>query len=86
MSAFDDPYGEMLLSYYKTLHLDESSSLKTIILAAPFGVIALFYLFVSQSTSSMISFTAFTFSILFIVIAIYILCEILNKDCGPRNM
>jgi len=84
--SFNDPYGEMLLATYKGLNLDESSSLKTIILIAPIGLIAVFYMFVSQSTSSMISFSAFVFSIVFLIIAMYMLCEILKKDCGPRNM
>jgi len=75
-----------LLSYYKGLSLDESSSLKSIIVLAPMGLIAVFYLFVSSSTSSMISFSAFIMSIVFLIIAMYILCEILNKDMGPRNM
>ena len=74
------------MSYYKGLALDESSSLKTIILVAPVGLIAVFYLFVSQSTSSIISFSAFVFSIVFLIVAMYMLCDILSKDCGPRNM
>ena len=84
--AFDDPYGEMLLATYKGLNLDESSSLKTIVLVAPVGLIAVFYMFVSQSTSSMISFSAWVFSIVFLLIALWMLCEILKKDSGPRNM
>ena len=85
-SSFDDPIGDWILATYKGLNLDESSTLKTIILIAPLGLIAAFYMFVSQSTSSMISFSAFVISILFMIIAIYILCEILKKDMGPRNM
>jgi len=57
-----------------------------IICAAPISLLVLFYLFVSSSNSCLISFTAWTFSIVFLIIAMYILCEILNKDTGPRNM
>lgn len=49
-------------------------------------MIAVFYLFVSNSQSSMISFSAWTFSVVFCIIAMNLLCEILNKDTGPRNM
>jgi len=45
--AFDDPYGEMLLATYKGMSLDENTSIKTIMLAAPIGLIAVFYMFVS---------------------------------------
>lgn len=86
MLSFNDPYGDKLLAMYKGLNLDESSSLKTMILVGPVGVLALFYLFVSQSVSCLICFSAWIFSIVFMIIAMYILCEILNKDMGPRNM
>ena len=84
--SFDDPYGDMLLAAYKGMNLDESSSLKTIILVAPVGLIAVFYMFVSQSTSSIVSFSAWVFSIVFLLISLWMLCEILKKDCGPRQM
>jgi len=84
--AFDDPYGDMLLSIYKGYSLDESASLKTIVILAPIGLIAAFYMFVSSSTSSIISFSAWVLSIVFLLISLWILCEILKKDTGPRNM
>jgi Na+/H+-translocating membrane pyrophosphatase len=34
----------------------------------------------------MITFTAFIFSIVFLGVALWMLCEILKKDCGPRGM
>ena len=45
--SFDDPYGDALLAMYKGMNLDESSTLKTLILAGPIGLIAVFYMFVS---------------------------------------
>jgi hypothetical protein len=76
----------MLLATYKGMKLDENTSLKTIIIVAPVGLIAVFYMFISQSTSAMISFSSWIFSIVFLLIALNMLCEILKKDSGPRNM
>ena len=56
------------------------------IIGVPFVLITFFYLFISSSTSSLISFTAWNFSLLFIIISVWILCEILNKDVGPKAM
>jgi Na+/H+-translocating membrane pyrophosphatase len=53
---------------------------------SPLSLIVLFYFFVSQSTSSMISFSAFTISLVFIGVSINMLCEILRMDIGPRGM
>jgi predicted Na+-dependent transporter len=82
---YTDPYAESLLGYYKALNMEESA-MKAMLLIAPVGLIAVFYVFVSQSTSSLISFSAWIFSVVFIIIAIGMLCEILQKDCGPRSM
>jgi len=53
---------------------------------SPLLAIPAFYAFVSQSTSSMISFSAFTISIVFMGISMNILVDILKKDMGPRCM
>ena len=66
--------------------LKEYDKLKFGIAAIPIVSIVLFYTLVSSTTSSLISFTAWNFSILFIFISIWILCEILNKDTGPKAM
>jgi H+-translocating diphosphatase len=68
------------------LYLNKNDNLKWIILFSPLSFIVLFYFFVSQSTSSMISFSAFTISITFIGVSINMLCEILRMDVGPRSM
>ena len=56
------------------------------VFASPLSLIILFYLFISQSTSNMISFTAFIFSIVFMGISVWMLVEILKKDSGPKAM
>lgn len=53
---------------------------------APFALIFLFSLFVSNSTSNVIAFAAFVISFCFIVVSIWILCDILDKDQGTREM
>jgi len=75
-----------LLYYYKIIYLEDSELLKFGILIAPISLILFFYMFVSSSTSCIISFTAFVISIVFICVSGVILCEILKKDIGPRGM
>ena len=53
---------------------------------APVGLILFFYTFVSSSTSCLISFSAFIISIVFLIVAAVMLCDILKKDIGPRAM
>ena len=84
--VYPDPVAETLLNYYKGLSLDKNDTLRTGLLLAPLGLIALFYLLISQSTSSVISFTAFVFSVVFLAISMWMLCDILIKDLGPRGM
>merc|ERR1719183_150636 len=60
--------------------------MKFVFLVSPVALIIAFYMFVSNSTSSMISFTAWVTSIVFICISFVMLCEILKKDTGPRAM
>ena len=52
----------------------------------PFILIFLFTLFVSNSTSNVIAFSALVISVAFMFISIWILCEILDKDQGTREM
>jgi inorganic pyrophosphatase len=68
------------------LNLEEYDKLKFVFIAIPIVNILLFYMFISSTTSSLISFTAWNFSILFIFVSAWILCEILNKDTGPKAM
>ena len=60
--------------------------LKYGLLASPLVIILVFSIVVSNSTSTLICFTAWVFSILFMGIGMWILCEILAKDEGPRAM
>ena len=83
---FPDPTAEYILSVYKGLGLDTNHQLKYMLIASPLSLILFFYMFVSQSTSSLISFSAFIISIVFLGVGLWILWEILMKDAGPKNM
>ena len=84
--VYNDPVSDMLLSYYRALNLDKNDTLRVAILASPIVIIGVFYLLISQSPSSVISFSAFVFSVLFMAISMWMLCDILVKDVGPRGM
>lgn len=81
-----DPVADALLSYYRLLNLDQMETFRYVLIGSPLALIVLFYLFISQTTSSLISFTAFIFSIVFIMVSLVMLCEILKKDQGPKSM
>lgn len=84
--VYKDPIADMLLGYYKGMNLQEGETTRYILLASPLSLILVFYIFISQSTSSIITFTAFIFSIVFLGISMWMLCDILTKDSGPRGM
>lgn len=52
----------------------------------PFLAIFLFSLFVSNTTSNLIAFSALAISLGFMAFSVWILCEILDKDQGTRQM
>jgi len=85
-TLYPDPIADQLLGIYQSLNLQENEVIKYGVIAVPIVSIVLFYVFISQSTSSLISFSAWNFSVLFIFISVWILCEILNKDVGPKAM
>lgn len=84
--VYEDPVADLLLKYYSKITMDDNEMVRFVFLAAPFGIIMFFYMFVSNSTSSMISFTAFIVSLVFLGVSMWMLCEILKKDLGPRSM
>ena len=84
--VYEDPVADLLLKYYSKITIDDNEMVRFVFLAAPFGIIMFFYMFVSNSTSSMISFTAFIVSLVFLGVSMWMLCEILKKDVGPRSM
>jgi len=84
--VYKDPVADMLLSYYRKFYLEDAEMSKFLILVAPFAMIMFFYMFVSSSVAGVISFSAFTISLVFIGISVWMLCEILKKDVGPRGM
>lgn len=77
---YEDPTADKLLAVHALLFPENNESIKWLMLLSPLSFIVLFYLFVSKSISSMISFSAFTFSIVFLGISLNMLVEILKKD------
>lgn len=84
--VYPDPIADKLISFYQGMNLHKNDTLRIGILASPLLAIVLFYVLISQSTSAVVSFSAFTFSIVFIGIAMWMLCDILIKDLGPKGM
>ena len=82
----DDPIADQLLKYYYILNQESMNGVKIGIALIPLCVILFFYLFVSSSTSNMIAFSALVVSLVFMVISMWILCWILDKDQGTRAM
>lgn len=76
---------DALLHYYRSFGL-ENDSFRLMVLASPVSLILLFYLFISSTTSNMISFTAFIASVVFLGISLWMLVEILKRDSGPKAM
>ena len=85
VEVYYDPVADSLLSYSSALGLD-GGLMTWIILLSPVCLIGVFYMFVSQSISSIICFSAFIVSFIFIGVSMWILCDILKKDVGPRSM
>ena len=84
--VYPDPVADKLLNYYRGFGLDKNESLRYGIMAAPLSAIVVFYVLISSSTSSIISFSAFVFSIIFLLVSMWMLCDILLRDIGPRGM
>jgi len=82
----DDPLSDWLLKMYYLLNSDGMKGVKIGICFVPFVIILAFSIFVSNSTSNLISFSAMIVSLSFIAFAVWILCEILDKDTGTREM
>lgn len=61
-------------------------TLKYLLIGGPISLIFLFYVFISSTTSNLIAFSALILSVCFILIAMWILCWILDKDTGTRAM
>jgi len=82
----DDPLSDYLLKLYYSLNQQGKAGIKVAICVAPLLVIFAFSLFVSNSTSNLIAFSALVISFSFILFSIWLLCEILDKDQGTRAM
>ena len=82
----DDPVSDYLLKTYYNLMSDSMKVVRLGIYASPVILIILFSIFISNSTSNLIAFSALVISLSFIVISLWILCWILEKDPGTRKM
>jgi len=83
---YEDPIADKLLAIHGAIFPENNDTFKWLLLLSPLSLIVVFNIFVSNSVSSMISFSAFTFSIVFMGISMNMLVEILRKDMGPRSM
>src|SRR4051794_5590689 len=77
-----DPVADWLLKLYYNMNTNAMKGVKAACVVAPLLMILFFTLFVSNSTSNVIAFTALMISICFIGISIWMLCWILDKDQG----
>ena len=82
----DDPISDYLLSMYYTLNTNGMQPVKYGLFAVPFVTIFLFSIFVSNSLTNLIAFSALVISFSFMVFSLWILCWILDKDPGTRAM
>jgi hypothetical protein len=82
----DDPIADYFLKVYYKFGHGSMNGVKLALLIAPIAAILLFYLFVSNSTSNIIAFSALVISMVFIAISMWMLCWILDKDQGTRAM
>lgn len=62
------------------------TGVRILLFVLPIVIIALFSSLVSSSTSNLIAFSALVVSIVFIIISLIMLCWILDKDPGDRQM
>ena len=83
---FEDPVADRLLALHGAIFPENNDTIKWLMLLSPLSFIVVFYFFVSNSVSTMITFSAFTFSCVFMGISLNMLVDILKKDMGPRSM
>lgn len=82
----DDPISDWLLKTYYSVNSDSMRGFRLGLIASPFLIIFLFSVFVSNSTSNLIAFSAMIIALVFMGISLWILCWILDKDQGSRAM
>lgn len=80
----DDPISLWLLKTYYAINDDKLKSFKIGIVITPFILLFAFAMFISNSPSNMIAFSAILVSLAFIVVSLWLLCWILDKDVGSR--
>jgi hypothetical protein len=80
----DDPISDWLMKTYYWIMSDRMKMIRLGAYFSPILLIFLFSIFISNSTSNLIAFSALVISLVFIVISMWLLCWILEKDPGTR--
>jgi inorganic pyrophosphatase len=81
-----DPIAEKLIAAYKIWTASAMLPIRLAVYISPIVSFIAFSTLVSNSTSCLIAVFALLCSISFLGISMYILCEILLKDCGTKEM
>jgi len=81
-----DHLADFITETYLRMQSDAYMPIKIGFFIATPVVVGLFTLFVSNTTSNTIAFTAFVNALCYIVYAIWMLGWILEKEIGPRSM
>lgn len=66
--------------------IEDNKIFKPILIFGPFLLILLFSMFVSDRYGNLVAFSTLILSLWFIIISIWMLVWILNKDCGDETM
>jgi hypothetical protein len=81
-----DPVAEKLIAAYKMWNAGAMLPIRIAVYLSPIISFVLFSSMISDSLSCKIAFFALMSSLVFLGISMYILCEILLKDCGTKDM
>lgn len=82
----DDPISLWLLNTYYAINGDKMKGFKIGIVITPFILLFAFAMFISSSPANLIAFCAILVSLAFMVVSLWLLCWILDKDVGSRQM
>jgi hypothetical protein len=81
-----DPVADWILKMYYTFNQKNMKAVKFGVVGIPIAAILLFTIFISNTTSNVIAFSALIISLVFMAISMWLLGWILDKDQGTRAM
>ena len=84
--SHDDYISLRLLHTYYAINKYGATAFYVGVVAIPLLCLLLFYLFISDSTSNLIACFSLLTSFAFILVSLWMLCWILDKDAGSRDM